>query len=203
LFFVLFFNLVPNSFCSDVIARFGADSVVIWSAMIMKKRVAVFGDNIVRVLQTVRTLPVMVWHRQSWEQMRPFVTLSKAELEDLKNAGVFVAGFTSDPMSQGALFDVLVNLNDNSVNVMDHAKDDFISTSFHKEMASFLVNTVNQDLGDQGVIKELVSRTKTLLSKLQSLGTDGKVTLQALKDANLPPHMDRFFYQIALAEGFN
>ena len=32
------------------------------------------------------------WHRQNFDVLRPFVTLSKVELADLKAAGVYVAG---------------------------------------------------------------------------------------------------------------
>jgi len=61
--------------------------VLIWTAMMLKKRIVVYGDDIVSLLKIIRTIPILVWHRQSWDQLRPFVGFSNLEIDDLKNSG--------------------------------------------------------------------------------------------------------------------
>ena len=44
---------------TELVQEFGQETVLIWAAMLMKKRIVVYGENIVRVLQIVRTLPIL------------------------------------------------------------------------------------------------------------------------------------------------
>jgi len=59
---------------------------------------------------------------------------------------------------------------------------------------------------DQVLIKEVALKTKELISNLQNLKTkqdDGQtyITLEHLSSQKLPPNMDKFFYNVAIAEG--
>lgn len=47
-----------------LIARFGVESVVLWNAMVQKKRLLVLGSSLTDLLQAVRAFPQFVWHRQ-------------------------------------------------------------------------------------------------------------------------------------------
>ena len=55
--------------------------------------------------------------------MRPYVTLSEKEVEDLTTTGIYVAGFLDPAIrSREDLYDVLVDLTNMSIAVADHAK---------------------------------------------------------------------------------
>jgi len=98
---------------------FGLEIILVWTALMMKKRIAVFSDRVSVLLKVVRTLPLFVWHRRDWSLLRPIVTLRESvrslEEEDLAKAGVYIAGFT-DPIikSKQNLYDVLVDGESNS-----------------------------------------------------------------------------------------
>ena len=47
--------------------------VTLWSALLTKKRVLVYSSNVVELLKIVRALPLLVFHRQNWDVLRPIV----------------------------------------------------------------------------------------------------------------------------------
>jgi len=78
--------------------------------------------------------------------------------------------------------------------------------AFHKELATWLVqSSEDAELPAQSVIKDLAVKTKDLVTKLQMLRVeDGegnkRVTLESLSARKLPPMMDRFLFNVAVAE---
>jgi hypothetical protein len=53
---------------------------------------------------------LFVFHRQNWDILRPFVTLHPSELEELKQTGVYIAGFTDSAVrTREDLFDLFVD----------------------------------------------------------------------------------------------
>lgn len=58
---------------------FGVHSVLIWTAMLLKKRIVVVGETAEHVLNTIRVFPQLAWARQNWSILRPLVTLSTDE----------------------------------------------------------------------------------------------------------------------------
>jgi hypothetical protein len=58
----------------SIIELFGAEDVVtLWSALLTKKRIMVYAAQVDQLLQFVRALPLLVFHRQNWDILRPFV----------------------------------------------------------------------------------------------------------------------------------
>lgn len=52
----------------------------------------------------------MVLHRMDWSLLRPHVTLSNEELDDLRSAGVYVAGTLDEKIRQQEhLYDLLID----------------------------------------------------------------------------------------------
>ena len=176
--------LVTN--IKDLISGFGVEFILVWTALLMKKRVVVYGSSVSEVLEAVRGLPVLVWHRQDWALLRPWVTLDDEQLHELRAAGVFVAGFT-DPgvRSMPELYDLLIDLDNRSIRLMDHAAPDFKMGAFHKDLATYLLQAAaDPDVSTQAIIKVLAVRTKELLTKLAALRVeheDGNkyITLEA------------------------
>lgn len=107
----------------DVIRLFDEDIVVLWSALMMKKRIVVQGDKIGPLLKIIRAFPLLVWHRQDFSVLRPYTTPTEIEISELSDAAVYVAGFTDPAIKrQATMYDVYVNLNDRSVTIADHAQ---------------------------------------------------------------------------------
>ena len=58
----------------------------------------------------IRTLPLLVWHRQNWNIVYPDVSLDEGELESLKKQPSYVAGFTDPSIEARAdMYDLFVN----------------------------------------------------------------------------------------------
>jgi len=86
------------------------ESILIFQAMILKKRVIVYCSKLDQLLETVRALPLFAWHRKNWSILRPLVTPAEAELEELASAGIYVAGFTDRVIeSREDLYDLFID----------------------------------------------------------------------------------------------
>jgi len=192
----------------DVARMFGDEFVILWSALIMKKRVVVYSDKPSLLLKVIRSFPLLVWHRQNWDLLRPFMTLSEPEIKDIKQSKIYVAGFVEEEVrDREDLYDIFVDINNRSVSVASHAKSDFNMTLVHKDIADFVASKVEDaESADGDIIKGITMKTKELLGKIEKLKTeheDGNsyVDLQTLENTKLPPNMDRFLYAVAAAEG--
>merc|ERR1712000_778174 len=59
----------------DIIKIFGIETILLWTALMMKKRVAVYCDKIQTLLRVIRSFPLFIWHRRDWELLYPFTNL--------------------------------------------------------------------------------------------------------------------------------
>jgi len=191
----------------DIVKLFGLESILLWDALLMKKRVVVYSDNLALLLKVVRGLPLLVWHRQDWELLRPYVNFTDTQLEELRSTGVYIAGFTDPAIKvKKDYYDVLVDLTTRHVSVAEHAQNDFKMGAFHKELATWLVqSSENAETTAQTIIKDLAVKTKDIVSKLQLLRVEDeegnkRITLENLQSRRLPPNMDRFLFTVAVAE---
>ena len=114
--------LLESSSIKDLINSFGVESVLLWNVMILKKRIVIIDDSLPRMFRLIRTLPQLVWHRQSWNLLRPLCTLSDKEITELQTSGIYVAGFL-DPLIRSSqdLWDVLIDGTDCSITIADHS----------------------------------------------------------------------------------
>jgi hypothetical protein len=112
----------------DIINLFEDEIIHIWNALLMKKRVVVYADKIPHLLKVIRALPLLVFHRQDWNILRPYVTSSSTELEELQEAGVYVAGVVDIGVKRQAnLYDLFVNVTERSVTIADHAAGSLVA----------------------------------------------------------------------------
>jgi len=192
-----------NQFISPVkkvFDLFGLDSILIWVAVLLKQRIFIYSDKLEEVLGLVRAFPLLgAWHRQDWDILRPYVTLSELELKDLRDTGVYIAGFTDGACAtKKDLYDLYVDVPARTLNVADHAKDAFRLTKFHKTTAEGFVKLASEQT-DKEVITAIAKKTNELRTKVKSLGDD--LSLEKLATLKLPPNMDRFLHNVARAEG--
>jgi len=79
--------------------------------------------------------------------------------------------------------------------------------SFHKEIATFLVESCETDeINDQAIVKNLTAKTKDILQKLQKIAATEKdgtmyLTMEILQEKKLPVHLQKFLFAVASAEG--
>merc|ERR1712232_808698 len=189
----------------DIIKIFGIEIILLWNALMMKKRIIVFCDKSSTLLRAIRAFPLFIWHRRDWDLLHPYVHMNDNEIEELFKARVYCAGFINPEIkSKVNLYDIFIDLNERTISVADHAKNDFRMGSFHKDLGDFLVECSEDDeMSDLDIIKELAIRTRQLLEKLKSLQVqdeDGNemITMEALQ--NLPANMQQFLYAVASAE---
>jgi hypothetical protein len=121
----------------------GLEAVVLWNAILLKKRILVVSDNMTILLDIMRTLPQLVWHRQDWQVLRPLVSLAPAHMEDLRSCGVFIAGTTDDTLAAASsekeggasMFDVVFSVTERRVTVSDAAAAEMRMGAAHREIA--------------------------------------------------------------------
>lgn len=199
---------------NDTVTLLGNDTVILWMAVLMKKRIGLLSRDPALVQKVARAIPLLMWHRQDWEAMHPLVDAGNpAEIQELEAAGGFIAGFTDGSVrSHHDLFDVFVQLDNGAVHIIDNnpaiapenqsnaaqanspENNIFALSKWHKELANWLVTTAAEG-NDQATIKGLAMKTKELLDSIPDY-------LERLKSSTKAPGiMERFVKAVARAEG--
>ena len=201
--------LLEGASLRELITMFGLEFSIIWSAMLLKKRVVVVDDaaSLPRLLRVLRTLPLLAWTRQDWTILRPYVTLDDAEVGDLQKSGVYAAGCLDAAVRERVeLYDVLLDVPARAVVVADGAaKDDLKLGQLHKDVATFMVEAAEAGEGEQAIIKGVAQRTKKVTDLVRALAAidDGELSDETLASRNVPPGSHRFVRNVALAEGLS
>ncbi|XP_069139960.1 DENN domain-containing protein 10-like [Argopecten irradians] len=193
-----------------IIDMFGMSAVIIYTALMLKKRIAVYfpPDQIHQLLTFVRSLPALVWHRQNWNIAFPFIEMNQEELELLKGANSYVAGFTDASLEgRNDLYDVYVSPTSGQVSIATQAKEALSMSKLHKDTAAFMVQCAeNENLSEEDIVQEIAKKTSELLNNLKSLaeeGEDGKlfITLETLRARKMNPATENFLFSLAACEG--
>eukprot|EP01139_Manchomonas_bermudensis_P013554 Amastigsp_a358363_42.p1 type:complete len:359 gc:universal Amastigsp_a358363_42:30-1106(+) len=192
----------------DLGTLFGSETVLLWAAMLMGKRIVVYSDSRDALHGVVRALPLLVWHKKGWGNTIPFVTGTDEELADLAAKSHFVVGVTSATLvNNESAYDLAINVSDRRVTVAAHAASDFSMGPFVQDLAGFLVDAANdREMDNVSVIKGLTAKTGELLKRIRSMGEldedgDPVVTLESIGAKGLPPNLVTFLFAVARAEG--
>lgn len=190
----------------NVINIFKLEMILIYTALILKKRIIVYHHQIGQLQNFLRALPAFVWHRQNWQILHPLEDNVESELAHLKSQPYYVAGFVDATVeSKVDFYDLFVNLAAVEMTVPSHAKEAFGMSKIHKDIALFMVRLAEDaTVTDEEAIAEISSRTNDLLNSLKALciQRDGKcvITLELLKEKKLAPALETFLFNLAIAE---
>jgi Stabilization of polarity axis len=187
-----------------MVAELGADVVVLWNAVLLRKRVLVTCDSIPRLLSVVRSLPLLARHRKDWGVLRPFITDDPVHLEDLASCGVFIAGTVDKSLSHNQdMFDVIYSVDDAQVTVLTHAVSGMKMCKIHKDLSAQIDQIVSSD--NEGIAIEAFARkTESVLNQLKLLLPEGSAKLtEDVIEANVTADesMKVWLYRFATAEG--
>ncbi|XP_028937047.2 DENN domain-containing protein 10 isoform X2 [Ornithorhynchus anatinus] len=192
----------------DAISQFGMETVILYTAVMLKKRIVVYHPRVEAVQEFTRILPALAWHRQDWSVLHSFVHLHEEELEGLKMCTGYIAGFIdSEVNNRPDLYDVYVNLADSEITISQPAKEAMTMGKLHKEIGQLIVQAAEDpDKSDSQVIKDISLKTKEILANLASFaevsgdGDKPKLNFEALKQKRFPPATENFLYHLAAAE---
>ncbi|XP_019737546.1 DENN domain-containing protein 10 isoform X2 [Hippocampus comes] len=189
----------------DVVSQFGMETIILYTAVILKKRIAVHHPRIEALLEFTRVLPALSWHRKDWSILHPYVHLTDTELEHLSKCPGYIAGFVDPEVSNRSdLFDVYVNLPDSIITVSQNAKEAMMMGKLHKDIGHLILQSAEDtERSDSHVIKDISLKTKQILAHLGTLADQcegSKITLEHLKQQNFPPATENFLFHLAAAE---
>ncbi|XP_006880212.1 PREDICTED: protein FAM45A, partial [Elephantulus edwardii] len=188
----------------DIVSQFGMETVILYTALMLKKRIVVYHPRIEAVQEFTRTLPALVWHRQDWSLVHSYVHLSSDELEALQMCSGYIAGFVDLAVSDRPdLYDVFVSLADSEITIAPHAKEAMVMGKLHKEIGHLIVQSAEDpEKSDSQVIKDISLKTRELLANLASFadasddGGKPVLSLEALKQKRFPPATENFLHHL-------
>jgi len=190
----------------ELIRLFNLEFIIIYTAVLLSKRVIVYHHHLPTLLQWITSFPSLVPHRNRFDNLFPWVDLIAEEVNCIKDSPSFIMGcYDNGVLSFSEFYDVLVNLPAKEVTISGKAKESFAMTKLQKDIAVTMVQMVENNPKEGEVIAALNDKTQNLISQLRSISTlreDGQYCLavQTLRDKNVAPAMEAFLTNLARSE---
>eukprot|EP00467_Chlorarachnion_reptans_P002480 CAMPEP_0114519570 /NCGR_PEP_ID=MMETSP0109-20121206/19086_1 /TAXON_ID=29199 /ORGANISM="Chlorarachnion reptans, Strain CCCM449" /LENGTH=308 /DNA_ID=CAMNT_0001700343 /DNA_START=89 /DNA_END=1015 /DNA_ORIENTATION=- len=177
------------------VKAFGKQCALLWTAVVLKRRIFVYAESVSELLGLVRVIPLFgSWHRQDWGILRPIICLGDTELEDLKKSQVYVAGCTdSRCSSKSEYYDLFIDATSGKMTVPPHMKASMKMGRIHTDWADAVTKAAATE-SDQGIIKVIAVKTKNLIDHVKKIR-------EKLQPDQLENDDQKFFLDVAVAEG--
>lgn len=196
------YNLTTN--LKELIKQFGLEIILIYTALLLKKRVIVYHSNFIYLQKCLLSFTYLVHNRNINSYLLPLINSAA----DLQNKSFFMAGIKRDISNlKPNQYDLFVNLKTNTINISTGSKDILSMTKTHKDIAMLLQQLSEEPgLTEEQLVEQLNSKTNDLLTFLNSLSTTtadtGKqmVTIESLRSKNFNKNLENFLFNIAVAE---
>ena len=197
--------LRANCKLRDIVNIFESDAVILWNAVLLKKRILIYGDNSSKVLDIVRYLPCFALHRSDTNILRPIVTSDSEHIEDLQAAGVYIAGTTDDSLLlRNDLFDVIASVPNRRVNISETSADDMRMGALHRDILNIMIPSDGSAsiLSDQELVDAISQKTSVVVERLRGMRQDSKeATEEAISSMVKNEVASRWLTRLATAEG--
>jgi len=187
----------------DIIEELGADWILLWSALMFKKKICVVHENPSVLMEIVPSLIQLVWHRRSElvKMIHPIVGQGKIEALHLSKSIYFIAGYTEKTLAKQN-YDVILDMNSRSIELAKHCSNDFNLCKFQKEIAQNVLTSITESRPQvQGFIKLINGQNQNLLQKIDSLKEDGVLTRESLEERGFAEKTLKFLLLTSQAEG--
>ncbi len=184
----------------------GFDCVILYNAILLKKRILVVGNSLTKLLAVMRTLPQFVSHRNDWSILRPLIIEGNTtQLNDLIESGVFIAGTLDSRLASSyksqLQYDIVISLVEKRVTISTESTNEMKMCGFHKDVGSTLVDMTNieslssSNTTSNDIILKLNEYTTKALTQIQTLGKDG---IDEIKNSGTR----EWLHRLAGAEGY-
>lgn len=209
--------LARQSHIKSIIRLFHLDVILIYTALLLKRKIAIYHHSQSTLLDFSTALSSFVSHRphtDTHEILYPNVDLHDPEqLEHLHRLHHFIATFQdADIGEQVDLYDIYINLAAVEITISNKAREMFSMTKTHKEVAIALVRVAeNESASSEDVIAEICKKTKELKTTLTQFCKDSStespdgdmcmISKATLQQKLLSPNLESFYWNFAIAEG--
>ncbi|XP_053548645.1 DENN domain-containing protein 10 isoform X2 [Bombina bombina] len=197
-----------SSSVKDVVSQFGMETIILYTAVMLKKRIVVYHPKLEALQEFTRTLPAFAWHRQDWSIVLPYVHQNQEEIEALKNCTGYVAGFHDpDVSNRPDLYDVYVNLSESNITVSPGAKEALTLGKLHKDIGQLILQSAEDpETSDSQIIKDICGKTREILATLRSFAEASNdhekpaINTELLRQKRFPPATENFLFHLGAAE---
>uniref|UniRef100_A0A8D0S2I5 UDENN domain-containing protein n=1 Tax=Sus scrofa TaxID=9823 RepID=A0A8D0S2I5_PIG len=191
----------------DIVSQFGMETVILHTALMLKKRIVVYHPKIEAVQEFTRTLPALVWHRQDWTILHSYVHLDADELEALQMCPVLVVS----NLKLAKVMPVSTILSRRNPRRKALMRFETLCSSCAPNVISSSPSHTGP-LSDAGYVAGFVDledislKTKEIFTNLapfSEVSDDGEkrvLNYEALKQRRFPPATENFLYHLAAAE---
>ncbi|XP_057334969.1 DENN domain-containing protein 10-like [Microplitis mediator] len=191
----------------DLIKTFELETILIYNALLLKKRIVVYHHSLEQLFKWIKTFPAFMKHRNVTDNLIPWIDLIADEIQDLKSNTYYIAGCRDSAVAlKTELYDLLVNIPAREITIAPHAKESFIMTKTHKEIALFMIQLCEKTSNESQIINEIADKTQDLLNQLKNIAATeddtGKkiLSIQTIRDRSLPNAVENFLINLATAE---
>ncbi|XP_073969180.1 DENN domain-containing protein 10-like [Rhodnius prolixus] len=199
------YNAFNHSNVKEMINMFGLEIILIYNALLLKRKLVVYHHNLSTLLEWLKSFPYIMLHRKFDDVFFPWIELTDEEIQELTSCSNYIAGCCDNSVfSRPELYDVLVNLPAKEITVPQQSKDRLPMTKVHKEIALYMEQLGKSDSNEEKVVKAISEKTEEIILRLKSFARleDGnlKLSLTTLKQNDISPAMENFLIQLASSE---